>query len=433
MRHLFLAALFVFFSVVSSFSQSTGFTYQGRLTDGGSPANGAFQMQFKLFDSLGGPTQIGSTISDVNVNATEGVFSVRLDFGANALNGANRWLEIAVRHPSSEFYTTLSPREQIASSPYAVRTLSAATADTAANATTAATATNALNLGGVAANGYLQTNGNGSGLTNLNANNITAGTLPIDRGGTNATTAPDARTNLGLGTLAVMSPTGTANATTFLRGDNTWVPAQTEIVASVDAQFSQDDRSNWTRIDNLDNPVSGSDDYCHLNIPLGFTFTGWGQSVTTISVSSNGVLFFGQNCATNFANTTLPSGMSTNAFLAFFWDDLDDYSAGEFLEYATFGTAGGRTFNLYFRNRLFSSACGSDAQNLMIAIHEGSNLVKVTYSGFSGCANIRGSSATFGMQGPGGAAAKTFIVAVDAPILDDNAPRQSLSFLPPKF
>jgi hypothetical protein len=125
--------------------------------------------------------------------------------------------------------------------------------------------------------------------------------------------------------------------------------------------------------------------------------------------------------------------MTTNAFLAFFWDDLDDFGANEFIEYATLGTAGGRTFNLYFRNRLFSNACGTDAQNLMITIHEGSNLVKVTYSGFSGCASIRGSSATFGMQGPGGAAAKTFMVAVDAPILDNDAPRQSLSFLPPKF
>ncbi len=45
---------------------------------------------------------------------------------------------------------------------------------TVANATTAA---NATQLGGVAASQYLQTNGNGSGLTNLNASSITTGTL----------------------------------------------------------------------------------------------------------------------------------------------------------------------------------------------------------------------------------------------------------------
>ncbi len=48
---------------------------------------------------------------------------------------------------------------------------------TVANATNATTATNATQLGGVAASQYLQTSGNGSGLTNLNASSITTGTL----------------------------------------------------------------------------------------------------------------------------------------------------------------------------------------------------------------------------------------------------------------
>jgi hypothetical protein len=199
-----------------------------------------------------------------------------------------------------------------------------------------------------------------------------------------------------------------------------------DIVASLDMQFSQDDRAGWTHIEAL------GDDTCTANIPLGFTFTGWGRANTTISVSSNGVLFLGPNCSPNFSNGTLPSTFSVDPALAFFWDDLYDYGPGEFLEYATFGTAGGRVFNLYFHNRLLSSACGADAVNLMIAIHEGSNLIRVSYSGMSGCANMRGSSATFGLQGPGGAAARAFTAGVDAPILDDNAPRQTMSYLPPR-
>jgi hypothetical protein len=160
-------------------AQTTAFNYQGSLTDGGNPANGSFQMQFKLFDSLSGGAQVGSTISDVPVTVTTGTFSLRLDFGSGALSGANRWIEISIRHNSGESYTTLSPREQIASSPYSVRTLSTSTADaissacvsciqdshinsvagtkitgTVANATTA---TNAQNLGGIAANQFVQT------------------------------------------------------------------------------------------------------------------------------------------------------------------------------------------------------------------------------------------------------------------------------------
>ena len=160
----FIAAiLLVLFPAAIAQAQPTAFNYQGKLTDGGNPANGAFQMQFKLFDALSGGTQIGATLTNVPITATNGVFSTKLDFGANALSGANRWLEIAVRHNGSELYTTLSPREQIASSPYAVRTLSASVAD------------NALQLGGIPANQYVTTTSVGNsfirnGLTTQTAN-----------------------------------------------------------------------------------------------------------------------------------------------------------------------------------------------------------------------------------------------------------------------
>src|ERR1043166_7389489 len=78
-------------------AHTTAFNYQGSLTDGGNPASGSFQMQFKLFDSLSGGAQVGSTISDVPVTVTTGTFSLRLDFGSGALSGANRWIEISIR------------------------------------------------------------------------------------------------------------------------------------------------------------------------------------------------------------------------------------------------------------------------------------------------------------------------------------------------
>ncbi|WP_374027337.1 hypothetical protein ACES2J_11420 [Bdellovibrio bacteriovorus] len=67
----------------------------------------------------------------------------------------------------------------------------------------------------------------GTGLSaNISGNAATAtnvsGTVAVANGGTGATTAAGARTNLGLGPLAAMTPTGTADATTYLRGDGTW-------------------------------------------------------------------------------------------------------------------------------------------------------------------------------------------------------------------
>ena len=174
------------------FAQTTSFTYQGRLTEGGMAANGNYDLQFALFDSASGGAQIGATQTVNMVVVSGGIFAVTLDFGVNAFPGANRFLEIGVRSPSGGSFTTLSPRQQISSTPYAIHTLSATTADAlssacagcvqdsqissvagskvtgvvsnaanatnATNATTATTATNATQLGGVAASQYVQTN-----------------------------------------------------------------------------------------------------------------------------------------------------------------------------------------------------------------------------------------------------------------------------------
>ncbi|HEY0893843.1 MAG TPA: DUF1566 domain-containing protein [Cellvibrio sp.] len=61
---------------------------------------------------------------------------------------------------------------------------------------------------------------------NITGNAATAtaitGTVAVTNGGTGATTPAAARTNLELGTLAIISHTGTASSSTYLRGDGTW-------------------------------------------------------------------------------------------------------------------------------------------------------------------------------------------------------------------
>ena len=44
-----LASLLLCVSSVA-LGQTTAFTYQGKLTDGGNPANGSYDLQFALFD-----------------------------------------------------------------------------------------------------------------------------------------------------------------------------------------------------------------------------------------------------------------------------------------------------------------------------------------------------------------------------------------------
>lgn len=113
-------------TVQSATALTTTFTYQGRLTDGGSPANGTYDLRFILYDAETGGSQVGSIVTRDDVTVANGLFSVELNFGATAFYGDARWLEIAVRPGSSTgTFTTLSPRQPVSPAPYALYALAA--------------------------------------------------------------------------------------------------------------------------------------------------------------------------------------------------------------------------------------------------------------------------------------------------------------------
>jgi len=144
-KNMLLIILTIVLSAGAIFGQTSGFTYQGRLTDGGIPANGNYDLQFALFDAADGSNQIGQTKTVSSVPVSTGIFTVTLDFGASAFTGANRFLEISARPSGAAGFTLLTPRQPITATPYALRTLNSATAD------------NAQQLAGVAASQYVKT------------------------------------------------------------------------------------------------------------------------------------------------------------------------------------------------------------------------------------------------------------------------------------
>jgi hypothetical protein len=98
----------------------SAFTYQGTLQDGENPAEGEFDFSFDLYDAEDMGTLIGSDLSH-DIEVVNGLFTVQLDFGAEAFKGDARWLAIGVRPGASiGSYTFLAPRQAITAAPYAL-------------------------------------------------------------------------------------------------------------------------------------------------------------------------------------------------------------------------------------------------------------------------------------------------------------------------
>lgn len=111
----------------SALGQGTNaFTYQGVLKDGGTAANGLYDLRFKLYGSPVGADQIGSTVCLDNVPVVDGLFTVAPNFGSGAFDGAARYLEIEVRQETGltcanlAGFTILGSRQFLRPSPYAL-------------------------------------------------------------------------------------------------------------------------------------------------------------------------------------------------------------------------------------------------------------------------------------------------------------------------
>jgi hypothetical protein len=169
-RNFILAAFALLLFSTVAVAQTTEFTYQGHIKNGGTPANGSYDFEFALFDDLSAGSQFGLTLTRLSVPVAGGVFSVKLDFGSN-FPGANRFLEIRVKQTGGGGFTLLTPRQSVSSAPYAVQSLNATNA---INATTAVTATNATNA--TTATNATQLNGQGPSFYQ-NAANLNSGTL----------------------------------------------------------------------------------------------------------------------------------------------------------------------------------------------------------------------------------------------------------------
>lgn len=122
MKSKSLALVLLLSSVVAVGAQSSVFTYQGRLSSNGAPAEGDFDFRFTLQTTENLPSQIGVALTNAPLQVTNGLFVTQLDFGGGVFDGGPRWIEIGVRtNGSAGAYTVLAPRQLLTATPYAIR------------------------------------------------------------------------------------------------------------------------------------------------------------------------------------------------------------------------------------------------------------------------------------------------------------------------
>lgn len=104
---------------------NSAFTFQGRLTDGGSAPTGNYELRFRLHDALSGGHPASAEVAFPSVAVSNGLFTVSLDFGSSPFTGSSRWLEISARPVGSVApLATFSPRTALSAVPYALHAFS---------------------------------------------------------------------------------------------------------------------------------------------------------------------------------------------------------------------------------------------------------------------------------------------------------------------
>jgi len=117
----------------------TAFSYQGQLKADSVPVNASCDFVFSLWNDATGidpANQVGSNVA-ATVQVVSGLFDVTLNFGAGRFLGEARWLQTVVTCPGDAGPTTLTPRQELTPTPYAIRAGTGVGAANALNVTPA--------------------------------------------------------------------------------------------------------------------------------------------------------------------------------------------------------------------------------------------------------------------------------------------------------
>jgi len=139
-------------------------------------------------------------------------------------------------------------------------------------------------------------------------------------------------------------------------------------------------KENWL---DLAHPIFDGDGY-QQDIPLGFSFTFYGNTYDKVNIYANGFLQFGAPQADPFKlgfykGAGIPASDLPNNIIAFAWTDWSPQLVDGGVRFETRGEAPNRRFILQFNNVPDYSSCKCSTGLLMmqLVLYEGSNVITI--------------------------------------------------------
>lgn len=294
------------------FAQSTAFTYQGRLNNGAFSANGIYDLTFSVFASSSGGSALAGPVTNTTA-VSNGLFTVTLDLGVAPFSGADRWIEIGVRTNGAGSFATLAPRQQITSTPYAIRSANVANgAITSASIADGSITASKLAPGAISQLGAsdgsptnaVQVDPNGLVGIGTGTNSPAAG-LQVLSGATFLTPVALFQVTDGTGAFTNLSGLGYLNSD--IKGNIAAIPSQVNAVSLIDV-------SSLTAPVILSQIINGVGAITNMDFPTGVAF---GNNILAVAANSSSAvtIFSVTNPASPVKLAELKDGVSP-------WNDL---------------------------------------------------------------------------------------------------------------
>jgi hypothetical protein len=102
------------------YAQGTAMSFQGQLSNNGTPATGLYDFRLTIYDSAVNGNVIGGPVTNSATGVTNGLFTVAPDFGQGVFTGGARWLDIGVRSSGGGAFTGLGQRQPVLAAPYSI-------------------------------------------------------------------------------------------------------------------------------------------------------------------------------------------------------------------------------------------------------------------------------------------------------------------------